>query len=224
MEVMFVTTTELKKVYWKYYLILERDVLDVESYVSFHPDNYNCFSNEFIKLYQAICSEIDVICKKYCKYIKDTTYVTGEYYDIKDYAKYILTQHPEIVGQNVYISEQSDCELIPWKEWHFDLNDHRNGSNSGNVTPTWWKKYNDIKHKRSDKDADGKCNYQHASLYNVLDSLAALYVLEKYFYADLARNESPLGKSLDVVITPISKLFKIFHSDVNFLTLANIGI
>ncbi|HEY5583244.1 MAG TPA: hypothetical protein VIK78_01990 [Ruminiclostridium sp.] len=216
-------TNEFKKVYWKYYLILERDVLGVEPYVSFHPDNYYCFSNEFIKIYQAICSEIDVICNNYCKYINDTTLITGEYRDIRDYANYILTQHPEIVEQNVQVSEESDCKLVPWKEWHLDPNDHKNGKNPENVTPGWWRKYNDIKHRRSDKDTTGKNNYQHANLYNVLNSLAALYVLEKYFYADLTKDEAPLGKTPNIVLTPESKLFELFDSDIRFLVQANIG-
>lgn len=221
-EAIFVTTTDFKKVYWRYYLILERDVLGVEPYVSFHPDNYGCFSNEFIKLYQAICSEVDVICKKYCKYIKDTTSISGKYCNIKDYAKYILTKHPELVSQNVYLSDKSDCELIPWEKWHFDPDDHRNSDNPQSVTPEWWQRYNDIKHGRSDKDNTGKYNYQYANLHNVLNALAALYILEKYFYADLARDEAPLGKAPYIVITPESKLFGLFDSDIEFLTLANI--
>lgn len=151
---MFVTNVEFRQVYWKYYLILERDVLNVEPYVTFHPDNYYCFSNEFIKLYQAICSEIDVICQKYCKYIKDTTSIMGKYQDIRDYAEYILTQHPEIVEQKVYLIEQNDCKLVPWAEWHFDPSDHRNSNNPVNVTPEWWKEYNDLKHRRSDKNGN----------------------------------------------------------------------
>lgn len=81
------------------------------------------------------------------------------------------------------MSEQFDSELIPWKEWDFDPDDHRSGNKHRNITPGWWRKYNDIKHRRSDRDVTGKHNYQHASLYNVLNALAALYVLEKYFYA-----------------------------------------
>ncbi|MBZ9686811.1 hypothetical protein G9F72_010790 [Clostridium estertheticum] len=217
-------TTEFKKVYWKYYLILERDVVDIEPYMSFHPDNYDCFSNELIKIYQAICSEIDVIFKEYCKYIKNKTSIAGSYCNIRDYAKYILTQHSEIVRETVHLSELRDCKLIPWEEWHFDPDGHRSGSNLQNITPGWWRRYNDIKHNRSSKDANGKYNYQHASLYNILSALAALYVLEKYFYSDLAKDEAPTGKTPNVLIVPMSKLFEILDFDRSLITLANIRI
>lgn len=113
-------TTEFKKVYWKYYLILERDVLGVEPYILFHPDNYNCFSNEFIKLFQAICSEIDVIGKEYCEYIEDAE----EYRDIKDYAKCILKHHPEIVEllEGRSNGSKNDMRLV---DFYNDMNDEQ---------------------------------------------------------------------------------------------------
>lgn len=218
------TTTEFKEIYWKHYLILERDVLDVEPYVSFHPDNYNCFSNEFIKIFQSICSEIDVICKKYCEYIKDTTSITGKYRDIRDYPKYILKQHPEIVKQNVHLSGQSSCKVTPWEAWRYEPDDSKGSNNLGNISPGWWRKYNDIKHSRSDKDSNGKYNYQYANLYNVLNALAALYILEKIFYADLAKEEAPVGKTPNIILMPVSKLFGLFDSDEKYLALTNIEI
>ena len=68
--------------HWSYYLVLEKDFLDVERYISFDfGDNYlydsdhtvadyansTTFSNEFVKQYQAICSEVDVILKTICR-------------------------------------------------------------------------------------------------------------------------------------------------------------
>lgn len=185
-------TTDFKNVYWKYYLTLEKDVLEIEPYVSFHPNNFKCFSREFVKIYQAICAEIDGLCKEYCNYI-NTAFNQEEYKNINCYAKYILTERSEydndrtqIKDQNVQLSEH--IELIPWKYW------------SVNNTPVWWKMYNKVKHTRSD-------NYLHANLYNVLNALAALYVLEKYFYVDLAKDEAPLGKTPYIAIEPASKLF-----------------
>lgn len=62
-------------------MVLERDFLEIERYVSFElGDNYlydgithadlgnsMSFSSEFIKQYQGICSEVDVIMKSICK-------------------------------------------------------------------------------------------------------------------------------------------------------------
>lgn len=61
------------RLYWSYYLVLEKDFLDTERYISFDlGDNYlydshtihdygnsGAFSNEFVKQYQAICSEVE---------------------------------------------------------------------------------------------------------------------------------------------------------------------
>ena len=77
---------EFCKLHWSYYLVLEKDFLDTERYISFEfGDNYlydshqiidygnsNTFSNEFVKQYQAICSEIDVILKSICKELGNT--------------------------------------------------------------------------------------------------------------------------------------------------------
>ena len=62
-------------------MVLEKDFLKTERYVSFElGDNYlydgishmdignsKVFSNEYIKQYQAICSEVDVILKSICR-------------------------------------------------------------------------------------------------------------------------------------------------------------
>lgn len=49
--------------YWNYYLNIEQSVIDLENYITFDERNFNCFSVEFIKMFQMICSEIDVVLK-----------------------------------------------------------------------------------------------------------------------------------------------------------------
>ena len=51
------------KNYWQYFRELEDEILATRRYVDFQSDNYGTFSVEYLKLYQAICSEIDVIGK-----------------------------------------------------------------------------------------------------------------------------------------------------------------
>lgn len=191
-----VTSSKFKELCWSYYLTIEKDVLKVEPYVSFHPENQYCFSNEFIKLYQTICSEIDSLCKEYCKYLEKEPQ-GKEKYDILFYGKNILEKHPEMIKQVVCISGYQEWELIPWEKWD-------------KVTPEWWKKYNSIKHERFnlDKINSNKYNYQHANLKNVLNSLAALYILEYYFYYDLTASEFPPGKIIKITMESESKLFR----------------
>lgn len=50
-------------VYWSYYRELEDDFLATRKYVSFDPPNYSTYSIEYLKLYQATCSEINVLGK-----------------------------------------------------------------------------------------------------------------------------------------------------------------
>ena len=53
-------------------MILEKDFLATERYLTIDPLNFGAFSNEYIKQYQAICSEIDVIAKSYCKELESS--------------------------------------------------------------------------------------------------------------------------------------------------------
>lgn len=207
------TASEFRETYWKYYLTLEKDVSNIEPYVAFHPDNYHCYSNEFMKLFQVICSEIDVVCKQYCSYIKSKIKITGDIKNIKDYAKFILSKHPEIVTQVVSISGHGDCKLVPWKEWSCNFVDHKNSNNQKNVTPKWWDKYNAVKHNRSDMNTDGIPIYTYSNLENVLLSLSALYVIEKFFYFDLAIDDTPTAKVPNISLHPHSRLFDLFDLD-----------
>lgn len=49
--------------YWEYYLQLEDEFIATRRYVAFHTSNSKTFSLEFLKLYEAICGEIDTIGK-----------------------------------------------------------------------------------------------------------------------------------------------------------------
>ena len=55
--------TDFYKHYWNYYLSIERSFLATEPYIAINQKNFNAFSVEFIKLYQIICSEVDVTAK-----------------------------------------------------------------------------------------------------------------------------------------------------------------
>ena len=55
---------EFKKSFWSYYLELERQFIETKRYVEFSSDNDKAYSVEYLKLYQAICSEIDVVGKE----------------------------------------------------------------------------------------------------------------------------------------------------------------
>lgn len=163
--------------YWSYYLNLESDFITTQRYVTINEDNFYTFSLEYVKQYQAICSEIDVVCKQYCLHLdglKETS-------NIKEYANIVLREKPNIKSQTVSIRNQSNIQLTPWKDWSIPPK---------YISPTWWSAYNKVKHNRTSLDNDtGQGNYKKANLENTLNALAGLLVIEMLFYKDLVEAE-----------------------------------
>lgn len=167
----FMNRKEFCKYHWEYYLVLEKDFLQLERYVSFElGEDYlydgikyeNCgnsktFSNEFIKQYQTICSEVDVILKSICLELGDQLANDMKY----GYTPVVLQKWANIIDQKVRFK---DLELQPFSNWQKEPN---------YKSPDWWTPYNNVKHERL-------CNYHKANLKNVLNALAGLYILENY--------------------------------------------
>ena len=137
--------------YWNYYNLLEQDFINTLRYVALDYDNFDCFSNEYIKLLELICSEVENILKCLCG---------KKNQNIKDYREKIIKIYPKIVSEQVYIVEIKKYKCIPFKEF------------KNKNAPDWWKNYNSVKHNRL-------VNYKNATQKNVLDSLAALFLLEQ---------------------------------------------
>jgi hypothetical protein len=139
--------------HWFYYVALEEDFAATDRYVEICGENFKTFSTEYTRLFLSTCSEIDVVLKLFC----ETIVPKAKLKEMKDYRKVILKAHPDVPKLHVGMRRQF-ISSQPWKEWA-----HAN-------PPTWWNDYNAVKHKR-DK------NYQKANMENVLDALAALYVI-----------------------------------------------
>lgn len=161
--------------YWNYYLVLEKDFLKIERFITFdlgdnflYDDNKSIenygnsltYSVEFIKQYQAICSEVDVILKAICEELGNSN--AG---NMIAYTSTILNHNiwMRIVNQKV---KMKNIELYPFKDW-------RDGNRDEYNAPHWWPQYNDVKHHRAEQ-------YKEANLKNVLNALAGLYILENY--------------------------------------------
>lgn len=175
------TRDEFCKFHWEYYLVLENDFLTTERYIAFDNDNFKCFSNEFIKQYQSICSEIDVILKSICKEINTTSNAEK----ITEYTPIVLSQWSDIVNQTVDVRELT---LQPFKDWT---------APPAFNSPFWWTPYNNVKHNRL-------MNYKSANLENVINSLAGLYILELYFVKYIGDRDNDKDVPND-----ISKIFVI---------------
>ena len=194
---------EFCKLHWNYYLALEKDFLDTERYVSFDlGDNYlytsqtvtdygnsNTFSNEFIKQYQAICSEVDVVLKSICKELGNASLV-----NIKQYTELVLRYWKNLPNQKV---RMKTIELQPLKGWT---------SNPHN-SPDWWREYNSVKHDRLG-------NFRRANLKNVVNALAGLYTLELYLVKFIGDRDHERDVPND-----ISKLFELIDFQTNDVVL-----
>lgn len=153
------------KEYFDYYLELENDFFDTESYVTIEEDNYKTYSIQYTKLYLSICGEIDCILKELCRNIDSTNIANS----INSYYPIVTKSFENFKQEGVYFKKEK-IELYPWEEWKEEL------------SPKWWKYYNKIKHQRLDEEPDTNTPYyKFANLENVLNALAALYIVEQYY-------------------------------------------
>lgn len=155
---------DFQKVFWLYYLNLEERFINTTKYVEVAKNNYSTYSIEYTSLLLSICSEIDVIFKEICGFNQN------DHKCIKDYFNIVNIKFPDILKEKVTFSFAS-IELIPFLDWKKDN------------SPLWWENYNDVKHGRLN-------NFMVGNLENVLNALAALYILERYQLKNIVDNSS----------------------------------
>ena len=203
METRIVTRNEFMQRYWKYYLILESNFLDTEQYLAIDELNFQAFSNEYIKQYQTICSEIDVIAKSYC--IELNSSFRGN--QINAYCRCITDNNADFINRKIKVRDR-DIEIFPWKDWTYTTEMQNNGKTrivSNN--PDWWQKYNKIKHSRTTINSETQLPYYKlANQKNVINSLAALFQLELYYFRKLQQTYFATDADMP---GPPSKLFEI---------------
>ena len=154
--------------------------MDTERYLTIHESNFTGFSIEFIKQYQAICSEIDVVSKAYCKEL-DSEFKGNK---IANYCE-CITNNVDDFTKRIIILSRHRLEIKPWDGWCYEYKIKKKGKKYpfSNSLP-WWKSYNNVKHNRAAK-TEGRFNYEYANQKNVLYALAALFQLEMYYFRTL---------------------------------------
>ena len=170
---------EFLNLHWKYYLNLESDFLSTIRFVSLEKENKKTFSIEFIKQYLTICSEINVFLNK----------MTGKDY-IDDYVNFICNDdfYKKIIDEIVVVN-LSDWDIKPYSLIIDKMGKKPKDFNKKN----WWKLYNKVKHERIEY-------YKYANLENVLASLAALYVIEVYYFKN-----NYFDKEISEISVPVPK-------------------
>lgn len=143
--------------YWKYYLKLEKEFLEVIDYIEFVPENYTSYSVKLMQLLLSIGSEVDAVLKEICQIVdKDRP-------SIADYAAVVIKKYPSLITQRVCIFKRSII-LSPFATW--DLN-------CPAKSLPFWDAYNSVKHHRTEE-------YRKSSLEAVANGLAALFILNLY--------------------------------------------
>jgi len=150
-------------IHWNYFLALENDLITLSRYVDFSTANEKCYSLEMARILMAACSEIDVVAKLICQKISAETNA----HKINQYRDEINPVHTNIATFGVIVRRHG-LALTPWINWEKD------------ETPNWWTSHNNVKHERNN-------HFDEGNLINTLNSVAALYVLVLYLYADEAR-------------------------------------
>jgi hypothetical protein len=144
--------------YWQYYLSFEEDIDRLFRYIEPSEHNFSVYSVELTRLYLAICSEIDVLLKAYCKLLDAVSNPSK----INEYAEVVVLTKSGFCSKTVNL-QRSRLSFTPFSEW------------KQQSTPAWWKKHNGVKHNRD-------VNFKDANLGNVLNAFAALYLLNLYYY------------------------------------------
>lgn len=142
-----------RDVHWNYFLALEEDLFTVARYVEFSSRNMGTYSLEFARLLLTAASEADVIAKQLVKQISPGARLRN----IDDYRAAIVRWSPKFTRQQVTLPRYG-LSLKPWTSW------------SRGASPDWWLANNAIKHDRA-------ASFQSATLKNVLNAMAGLYLL-----------------------------------------------
>ena len=190
--------------YWNYFLELENEFANTQKYVAFDMSNKGTYSIEFLKLYQAVCSELDVLGKEILLHFEPDFKITGTT-GIMHWGYGITKYMRDSLSASVYFSEKT--KLTPWNK--FACVKYQDAANATRYkldekceTPIWWSDYNKVKHSRT-SIKDGRVNYQRANFGNLVQAFAALYILEVFYAEVLERKAEPYGVSTD------SKLFSL---------------
>lgn len=194
--------TQFIKNYWQYYRELEDELLATRKCVDFYKENYKSFSVEYLKLFQAICGEIDVLGKTMAGEVNsdfkadDTkNNILKWWYEVKGHYQFFwemrTKERPEPLI-DVEITFINDENIKPWAGFETEKYTDSRGAirirhKEGCKTPKWWRDYTIVKHSRTlpIKDDPDKTNYFKANLGNTLSAFAALYILEKAYMAEV---------------------------------------
>jgi len=202
---------EIERSYWRYYCELEQEMLQTRRFVDFNKENFKAYSLEYLKLYQAVCGEIDAFLKLLAK--EQNTNFNTKKADIQKCWYEVQNWYQTVAIKTVSFCKEYDLE--PWAGYAVTRSYSTNHRlvYSG-TAPDWWKAYTSIKHARAVLGDDGNPNYIKANLKNVSNAFAALYVLEKNAMNELGDEKSKAEASLSWLF---DKRFRSYMDGTTFM-------
>ena len=162
-----------ERTYWRYYLQLENDFLQILEYVELDTENFSTYSVKLMQLLLSIGSEVDATFKEICQITEKPRP------NINDYAPIIFSRYPHIILQTVGIFKR-DFVLSPFASW--------NTEHPASSLP-FWLSYNEVKHHRTEK-------FHEATLKAVVNGLSALFILHIYKMHDLFVDDLSVCESI----------------------------
>ena len=105
------------KSYWEYFLELEEQLLETKRFVEFDKKNANSYSIEYLKLYQAICSEIDVVGKEIAIAVSPQFKIDNNK-NIKKWGYEIQKKFPNLKDTVTIFNDE--YPLQPFQDWEYE--------------------------------------------------------------------------------------------------------
>lgn len=199
---------DYERAHWRFFLELEQEMLATRKYVDFDEKNFSTFSIEYLKLFQAVCGEIDILGKVIAQEL-DSSFKPDD-------GKNNIFKWWFIV-QSWFDNQKSIefCRMASFQPWAgFEVEQYRDSRGairyrlkSGSQTPSWWRAYTSVKHQRTLKDSSGNLNYTKANLGNLCNAFSALYLLEKAFLSELGNKEALAKMGNSVLFEPMSQSY-----------------
>jgi hypothetical protein len=145
--------------HWNYFLCIEEDISKLSRWIEPSESNFDCYSLEIARLLMTTSAEVDVLARLICKKINHKSKAKG----ILQYQKELVSEFPNIYRAKVVVP-RFGLELTPWHNWL-----------TVETPPIWWQANNRVKHQRSEY-------FNQATLKNLLNSVAALLLLQILYY------------------------------------------
>lgn len=162
------TRNEFLTQYWRYYLSLERDFIQMTRYIGLYEENFKVFSDEIHKQLISVGVEFENISKIICEVrnigLPDRANITH-------FKQWIPLGEIKVIT----IYSLSQFILSPFK------------IENGEIQWKWWNSYNSIKHNRF-------VNYKEVTFKNLLDALSALFYAEMF----LIKKIGEINNDIDV--------------------------